>query len=210
MPDGQIHDVVYLCSMANTVWAFDANDGTMLWPGPASVGIPVDGTADIDRFLINDHWGILSTPVIDRDTDTLYLVSWSSPDGSVANATHALHALSIIDGISQQPPLNFEGVTYDPGHSAPVQEFKSAARKQRPALLLTRVPDQHSQVEKTIFVAFGSVKETTANSRGWVIACSLSPFTIAAAWASTAKGQGGGIWMGGRGCLPTIRDSCTP
>jgi hypothetical protein len=27
MSDGQVHDVVYVCTMANNVWAFDAKDG---------------------------------------------------------------------------------------------------------------------------------------------------------------------------------------
>ena len=68
MPDGSKHDVAYLCSMANTIWAFDANDGTQLWQNPVSLGMPIKNTRKIDSWLINDHWGILSTPVIDRET----------------------------------------------------------------------------------------------------------------------------------------------
>src|SRR5215472_10843851 len=48
MPDGKKHDVVYLFSMANTVWAFDANDGTKLWANPVSLGTPIKNTTQID------------------------------------------------------------------------------------------------------------------------------------------------------------------
>src|SRR5215467_9190611 len=40
MNDGQKHDVVYVFSMANTVWTFDANTGKKIWPHPVSLGPP--------------------------------------------------------------------------------------------------------------------------------------------------------------------------
>src|ERR1700736_1078330 len=38
MSDGKVHDVVYVCTMANNIWAFDANDGKPIWPQPANLG----------------------------------------------------------------------------------------------------------------------------------------------------------------------------
>src|SRR5690242_12173197 len=63
MADGSTHDVVYLADMANQVWAFDAGDGAMLWK--QVLGTPVNGSQSIDLYQINDHWGVLGTPVID-------------------------------------------------------------------------------------------------------------------------------------------------
>jgi outer membrane protein assembly factor BamB len=40
MSDNQKHDVLYVFSMANTVWAFDANTGQPIWQKPAQVGEP--------------------------------------------------------------------------------------------------------------------------------------------------------------------------
>src|SRR5512135_985701 len=65
LPDGSTHDVIYLATMANDVWAFDANTGDQLWQPPRNLGKPVDGGVNIDLHLTNDHWGVLSTPVID-------------------------------------------------------------------------------------------------------------------------------------------------
>lgn len=192
MADGAVHDVIYLADMANQVWAFDAGNGRTLWK--KSVGTPVKGSSKIDSYRINDHWGILGTPVIDTASGVMYLVSWSSPDGSLAKAQHFCHALSIRDGSEVSPAVNLEGATYDPGHGLPALPFRSAARKQRPGLLLTDVNNV-----KTIFIGFGSVLETSKESRGWVLACQTSPLAVTAAWSSTARGSGGGIWQGGGG-----------
>jgi PQQ enzyme repeat len=192
MADGSTHDVVYLADMANQVWAFDAGDGQMLWK--RVLGMPVNGSQSIDLYQINDHWGVLGTPVIDMIARVIYLVAWSSPDGSVAKAQHFCHALSLRDGAAVFPAVNLEGATYNPGHGLPVLQFRSAARKQRPGLLLTDVNNV-----KTVFIAFGSVRETAAEARGWVLACSTSPLAVTAAWASTARGSGGGIWHGAGG-----------
>jgi hypothetical protein len=78
------HDGAIICTMANNVYAFDVNTGTKLWK--VSVGTPItpkikgptafgQNQTDIDLWGINQRWGILSTPVIDIDTKTLYVVS---------------------------------------------------------------------------------------------------------------------------------------
>jgi hypothetical protein len=192
LDDGTVHDIIYLADMANQVWAFDAASGVTLWK--RSLGTPVNGTRNIDTYLINDHWGVLGTPVIDTATGILYAVAWVSADGSVGAARHFCCAISIRNGVDAHPPVDLEGVTYQPGHGAPVQRFSSAARKQRAGLLLTKVDGV-----ATVFIGFGSVQETGAHARGWVIACGTRPFAATAAWAATANGFGGGIWHGAGG-----------
>ena len=190
LPGGRTRDLVLLATMANQVFAFDANDGTPIWQ--RTLGLPVDGSRDIDAHLINDHWGILSTPVVDAAAGVMYACAWISPDGSSAKAQHWLHAVSIVDGEAVRPPLNLEGVLWDPGHGLPVQRFASAARKQRASLSL---------VSGTVFIAFGSVRETSRDSRGWIIACDTNAWRISAAWAGAAKGFGAGIWQAGSGLV---------
>jgi hypothetical protein len=74
--------------------------------------------------LINVHRGILSTPVVDVDSRTLYVVRWSSPESHPAKAIHQLHALKIVDGSHRHPPLPFrcrlatDFETGYPGHVA--------------------------------------------------------------------------------------------
>jgi hypothetical protein len=192
LADGTTREVIYLASMANDILAFDAADGGLLWS--THLGTPVKGSKAIDAWLVNDHWGILSTPVIDVATNTLYAVSWTSADATVAHARHVLHAVDLRDGKVQGGPLDLEGASFDPGHGLPEQRFRSAPRKQRASLLLTTITGV-----TTVFIAFGSVKETDDSSRGWIIACATSPLSIAGAWTATSRGHGGGIWQGGAG-----------
>ncbi len=41
MSDGKAHDVVYVCTMGNNVWAFDASTGRPIWERPVSLGPPI-------------------------------------------------------------------------------------------------------------------------------------------------------------------------
>ncbi len=194
LPDGSTREVIYVATMANWIYAFDAQTGSQLWQ--KSLGIPIKSSPAIDSHPINDHWGILSTPVIDVATGTMYSVAWISPDGTVAKAQHYLCAIRITDG-SLIGQINLENATYDPGQGLPQVQFRSAARKQRASLLLTSIGGA-----STVFIGFGSLKETIATSQGWIIACGTAPLGVTAAWASTASTagrHGGGIWQAGAG-----------
>jgi hypothetical protein len=84
MPDGKKHNVLFIASMANHVWAFDV-DGSGVWKTP-TLGSPFNPpetekpgqhrSTTIDSKGINILWGILSTPVIDADTNRMYVVNW--------------------------------------------------------------------------------------------------------------------------------------
>jgi outer membrane protein assembly factor BamB len=194
MADGSTHDVVFLATMANQVWAFDANDGAQLWQ--RTLGRPIDGNKDIDWSggptmpLINDHWGILSTPVIDLAAGVLYTCAWIGEDGRWQNGQHSLHALHLRDGTPAQTPLSLEGTSYQPGHGLPAQQFRSMERKQRAALTLT---------QGAVIIPFGTIQESSQTARGWLIVVDTKSWTIAATWCSTARGSGGGIWHSGAG-----------
>jgi PQQ enzyme repeat len=188
LADGSTYDVVYVATMTNQVFAFDANTGAQLWV--VQLGTPIKSNPTIDDHPINDHWGILSTPVIDTQAGVMYACTWTSPDGSPNRGQHFLHAIRLRDGSAVHPPLNLEGTSYHPGHGLPVQQFRSAERKQRAALLL---------VHGAVFVGFGTVAESASTARGWLIAVDTTTFKVTAAWTSTARGSGGGIWHSGGG-----------
>jgi outer membrane protein assembly factor BamB len=62
MNDGKVHDVVYVCTMANNVWAFDANGGTPIWQKPVNLGRPIKPKPTPHPGFPNsseiDLWGI--------------------------------------------------------------------------------------------------------------------------------------------------------
>jgi hypothetical protein len=180
-------NLVVIASLANQVLAYDADTGARLWT--CQLGRPIDGSRAIDAWGTNDHWGILSTPVVDLSTQTLYACSWASPDGSVAKARHYLEAISLVSGMRAKDPLDLEGAVFDPG-GIPPQKFASAARKQRASLL---------QIGQTVFIGFGSIYESAASNRGWVLAVDVKQWKATAAWCTAVKGSGGGIWQAGAG-----------
>lgn len=191
--DGIVHDLAIVCAMSNLVWCFDANTGTLLWV--QRLGNPIQGSNQIDAWKINDHWGILSTPVIDPETLILYAVAWSSSDGTQQKGVHALHALDIKTGAPVMPASSLENASYNPGHGLPTLTYKTMQRKQRAGLLFLK----DVAGNKTIFVACGTISETSAGARGWVIAFAASTLTIAAAITTTSRYSGAGIWMAGQG-----------
>jgi hypothetical protein len=188
LPDGSVHDMVILATMGNWVYGFDANSGASLWK--RSLGTPITGTAAMDTYLINQHWGILSTPVIEKGV--IYGCAWISSDGTVANGQHFAFAIDLTTGNDVHPLLSLEGATFTPGQGLAPIVFRSTERKQRPGLALT---------QGALILPFGTVTEASSTARGWVIAVDLASWTIAASWCSTARGAGGGLWMAGDGAL---------
>lgn len=204
MSDGKTHDIVYICTMANNVWAFDANDGALIWKKGIGEGHPITpkpnpgGGNEIDLFEINIKWGVLSTPVIDIDTKTMFIVNWSSSDKSVAKAIHQLHAIDITSGNPIHPALTIAADASAQG--APAIKFISWRQKQRASLLLTSVTDHtNGAVRKTLFVACGMTHEENDPTHGWVLAYDTAEFKLAAAWCTAPNGHGTGIWQAGQG-----------
>jgi hypothetical protein len=68
----QRHNVLFVASMGNTVYAFDADDPAQsapLWS--RNLGTPAPG----DSWIGPVHHGILGTPFVDVPTGTLYVVA---------------------------------------------------------------------------------------------------------------------------------------
>lgn len=195
MGNGKVHDVVYICTMANQIWAFDANDGSQLWATPVSLGPAIRADRSIDMWGINIHWGILSTPVIDVDTDTMYVVNWSSPDRRPLNATYQLHALNIVDGSHRHAPLPIQGTFQAGAHTA---TFKPNKQKQRSALLLSPLLSTGA-AKKTLFMACGASNESDHGLHGWVLAFDVDTFRQTAAFCTSPKSGLGGVWQAGQG-----------
>jgi hypothetical protein len=185
LKDGSTHDVMILPSMANIVRGVDAETGAGLWQ--ANLGRPIDGGAAIDMHQINDHWGVLSTGVIDPDTKRVYLVAWISPDGTPQKGMQHVCVLNIADGTLVVPPVSLADA------KSGTQRFASAMRKQRSSLVMTNVNGT-----KTVFFASGSVMETAKGSAGWVFAFDVASNRITSSLAMS-QGLGAGVWMAGQG-----------
>jgi len=178
LADGSTHDLVISTTMGNQIYAHDASDGTPLWM--IRTGTPIAGSRAIDYWGINDHWGILSTGVIDGTK--LYCVSWISPDGSPAKASHWLFAVDLVSGrITNKLQLT---------QPAPIQ------RKQRASLTLATLNGK-----PTILIPWGTIQESNPGAHGYITAVDVASFKVAAEFNVTPKGSGGGIWQAGQGLV---------
>jgi hypothetical protein len=206
MADGTTRDVIYLFSMSNNVWAFDANDGEALWPHPVSLGKPFlpDLNDPVDSRHINRSFGVLSTPVIDRETDTIYAVSWIVDAQNTRQLK--LNAIRLADGkppAGKQTPLSIEGsVTNAKGQTITL----SQVQKQRAALLLTPLGARPTpQTHKIVYVATTGddtpppQPDATLGHHGWVAAFDVDDWREVAAWVATPSSFGGGIWQSSQG-----------
>jgi hypothetical protein len=179
-------DVMVLPSMANVVRGVDAHDGSGIWE--TSLGMPITSSAQIDSMNINQHWGCLSTGVIDPDTKRLYQVCWVSTDntGSPQTAKYFMHVLNVVDGSQVVAPVLLEG-------KSGTQDFDSQMRKQRSSLVETSVNGV-----KTVFGCSGTIYETAAGAAGFCFAFDVASNRLGPMLALTS-GEGAGVWMAGQG-----------
>jgi hypothetical protein len=199
MPDGKQHDVVFVASIGNHVWAFDV-DGNGSWNTPqGQLGTPYNPPltskpgrprwTGIDSAGINFLWGILSTPVIDLDTNRMYLVNWMvQSNGKPALFAHQVN-LNTMQGIGQPQPIK-ASVLNEQGVAVSLKPDQ----KQRAALLLVPLRGAH----KTLFIATTS-GENPGSPHGWMVAFDVDRFTQTAAWVSTPSNFGGGMWQASQG-----------
>src|SRR5262245_6459460 len=74
---GARHNVLFVATMGNTVYAFDADDPAQAAPlWSRNLGTATPG----DSFIGPTHHGILSTPFIDVPSATLYTVAFVQKD----------------------------------------------------------------------------------------------------------------------------------
>ncbi|MBI3665737.1 MAG: PQQ-binding-like beta-propeller repeat protein [Acidobacteria bacterium] len=183
-----VHNVVYVATMRNTVYAFDADaPGGSLWR--VNVGPPVP-SSDYNFDDILPDVGILSTPVIDLNTKTIYLVANTVENGKYF---YRLHALDIRTGQEKfGGPAEIQASV--PGTSIDSQDgvltFNAFQHLQRPGLLL---------VNNTVYIAFGSHADT-APFHGWLLGYNAANVQQQVyAFTTTPNTGGGSIWQSGHG-----------
>jgi len=193
--EGTTHDVVYVATGNNTVYAIDTNSGTILLS--RNLGAPVPMPLGCNNN--GPNVGITSTPVIDAASKILYLMAYTQKNGVQSYELHALALGSLTDAVS--PELVKASHTLNDGTKF---TFNATYQRQRPALLLAN---------GSIYAGFGSFCDFSGNlSRGWLLgwtAGTLTPFTSNRLNDVQATDPDSfflsSIWMSGYG--PAVDDS---
>src|ERR1700730_14021710 len=87
---GTVHNVVYVATLNNSIYAFDADNGTELWMknyGPATSFVPLCHDSSFQSSP-SQGAGIIGTPVIDTAAGVIYFVA-KTGNGTISNP-HAL------------------------------------------------------------------------------------------------------------------------
>jgi hypothetical protein len=194
------HDVVYVATENNTIYAIDPGTGAVLLS--RNLGTPVPITAlPMGCNNNSNNVGINSTPVIDLSTGTLYVVTYTF-ESSVP--TFRIHALN-LSTLQDQTPDVLAGGANTLKNGKPIH-FVSANNRQRPALL---------EANGNIYAAFGSWCDLNSNvSRGWVLgwsASNLSPLPSSKLNNQRAKSPDDffqtSVWMSGYGLAADVNGS---
>jgi hypothetical protein len=191
IPGQGVHNVVYVATMHDSVYAFDADnaDSTPLWetsilnfspPGASPVAASVKKETGIGWTEV----GVISTPVIDPATGTLYLVAETYENG---NVVHRLHALDVATGQEKLGGPATIAATYTV--NGVTTTFADLYQINRPGLLL---------VNGHIYIAFGS-NCCNDYSQGWVVSYNATTLRQEGAWTAEPGKTLASIWQKGAG-----------
>ncbi len=141
IPHESAKNVVYIVDMHNDIYAFDADDPTLAnspyWKVSYGHSVPLPnpqiafpGYPDVQVEI-----GIMSTPAIDKATNTIYFVT-KSQNGSLI--TDSLHALDLSTGLPRFGGSQLIAATVPgTGEGGSTVSFTSNRQNQRCALLLS-------------------------------------------------------------------------
>jgi outer membrane protein assembly factor BamB len=189
---GAVHNVVYLATEADSVYAYDADSGALLWH--VSLLPPGESVNDLPPYTCDQVLptiGVTATPVIDRSAGahgTIFVVAMSVASAS-GTYHQRLHALDVTSGAElANSPVDITATFPTQGG---VTTFEPAQYAERAALLLS---------QGTLYTSWTSHCDV-APYTGWIIAFSESTLMPAAVLnvAPNSGGTGPAIWMSGAG-----------
>lgn len=209
IPGKGIHNVVFVATEHNSLYAFDADDNTganasPLWqtsfinPGANITTVP---NADVGTTDITPEVGITGTPVIDPVSATIYLEVKTKEPGPVY--VHRLHALDITTGL-ERTNFNSPSVISCTNYLGAGNGDNDG---QNPSHVLWNAQREHCRcalilLNGSVYIAFASHGDN-GPYHGWLLAYNATNVAQqVSAYNATPNGTQGGFWQGGGG--PTI------
>jgi len=184
-----VHDVVFVVTEKNSVYAFDATTkGPALWH--TNVGMEMSCSDLDDCGDLVPSAGITGTPVIDPSTQTMYLVALVKVG---TGFHHRLHALDLASGgdkfggpVEVSPTAPGTGADSDGG----VVQFNPQHHYQRCALLLSG---------GVVYVGIGGNAESDSDNHGWIVGYDASALSNTMTFCASPDDDWVSLWQAGGG-----------
>ena len=175
---GGTHDIVYVTTVNNSVYAFDANDAEAVAPlWHVNFGTP----ANLHSFPfgcldINGQMGIIGTPVIDKARGVLYVVALTRVRDGYAQR---LHALDLATGADlPESPIAIKAAGFNP-----------LMQNQRPALMLAN---------GMVYIGYASHCDKDPY-HGFLMAYDAETLHQVSVFNTSPTGTEASIWQSGQG-----------
>ncbi len=197
---GALHNVVFVATEHDQVYAFDTNSGSQLWNAnfllansPSTVVSPLSSN-DVACTDIGTEIGISGTPAIDTTSNTLYVLALTKEyDQLTQNTTfhQRLHALDLASGLDKVPPHEISATAPGNGSGSVdgILTFDPLLQGQRTGLLLAN---------GQVFAGWASYCDL-GNYHGWLMAFDKTTLNPSGVFVDTPNGYEGGLWASGSG-----------
>jgi outer membrane protein assembly factor BamB len=190
------HNVVFIATVNNTIYAFDADNGKAYWHvNYTATGMRPPVASDVNSGWCNPYgdftknMGLVGTPVIDSAAQTMYFVARST-DGN--HFVQYLHAINITDGSEQSgSPVQISASVNGTGDGAVGGKvnFDPLRNNQRQPLLL---------LNGTVYISFSSHCDWNPY-HGWILGYDAKTLQQKIVYNDTPSGEAGGLWESGMG-----------
>ncbi len=192
------HDLLFVATEHDSVYAFDAygKPATPLWHVSfLRDGVTTVPARDVDCPFIFPEVGITSTPVIDPDTGTLYVLARTKESRGIVSSVypHRLHALAVTTGVEKfGGPVDIEASSDGNGAGSFGKgkvAFNRPTENPRAALLLAN---------GTVYMTWGSSCDV-GPYHGWAMAYDAQTLKQKAVFNASPDNDESGFWASDTG-----------
>lgn len=178
---GGQHNVLFVATMEDSVYAFDADVNQTYWRKQFTGGnitpVPIADVVGSSNLNIHGDVGIVSTPVIDRASSTIYVLA-RTKDTSNSTYLQTLHALDLATGNEKfGGPVNITA-----------SGFNAKLQNQRPGLGL---------FNGKVYICWGSHEDKNPY-HGYVISFDATTLAQKDFFNTTPGGSEAAIWQAGQ------------
>jgi uncharacterized protein (TIGR03437 family) len=191
-----IHNVVFVATEHDSVYAFDADGNSGLNSAPLwhasfvnpDLGVSTVPGDDVGCDQIVPEIGITGTPVIDPASGTLYVVAMTKETSGGMQYVHRLHALDISTGAEKpNSPVVIQASVPGSGDGGSTVTFIPKNYKQRPGLLL---------LNGVVYTSWSSHCDGGVY-HGWILGYDAATLQQIAVYNDTPDGSRASFWSSG-------------